>query len=162
MILQSFCFANFYEYTISEILSAVDYAKARCEKKKLFEERFFPSPVLPFPILSSRINSIGRPIGSIHAWKIRHKNWANACCCRILNLTATKSHSAHLSICRTVDCVPSIRYSLFPCPIIGSMADCRFHHRQENAIFVFEIVNIHHCDRDKQGRKLPFPLQIQF
>ena len=29
----------------------VDYAKARCEKEKTFEERFFPSRALPFPNL---------------------------------------------------------------------------------------------------------------
>lgn len=32
-------------------LKVVAYAKARCEKEKPFEERFFPSRALPFPNL---------------------------------------------------------------------------------------------------------------
>ena len=33
------------------ILGLVDYAKARCEEEKPFEERFFPSRALSFPNL---------------------------------------------------------------------------------------------------------------
>ena len=42
---------DFYKFYTAHMCNIVDYAKARCEKEKPFEESSFPSRALPFPNL---------------------------------------------------------------------------------------------------------------